>query len=796
MPSRFKGFVLKNSPMYLKLLCLGMSLLNCFWTNAMQSGQPPSSVLAMGKAGTVFIKTSFGSGTGFIFDLYDDHYYVATNAHVVVSTQNVKNAVPDQSPLVVVFSGRPSEKVIPAELVAHSSVDDVAILKFPSKGLLLTQLELAGDYEYLETTPFISIGFPFGERLGQGGNPAPTISLGRISSLRYDQQTKALSQIQLDTNLNPGNSGGPILNWEGKVIGMAVSTVLGTDISFAIPLEVIDKVLEGTIGDFAMLGMKLDYQNKLATAKYQLILADPFEQIEQVRFTELKRAPSALEIVAPYSHLPGETWEFNLNQPPYGFSAKRAMVGRDPIWYQFSIKRYGESSWEFLPPMHFPYAEIGILEVLSDSPRMQKERLPEKEASLNERIHPSAVENLSSSWVSKLRKKLNQPKTLALPDRPTQLFQTSGGQYLIMEFPKIQSVGVLDYAAAKITQFFHFEEPFIFGAGGKHIVFYFPTLGRAETYLLSNGKIVSEGDAEFRGEPKALMMGANHSHRVIVFSYSKEKRKYVFDLMDAKSFEVIPVRMEIPLHRGEFQNPLINNDATAFVLSTGLFKFFGSDRIHSHGKLTPRSLIWTEQNFFISAEGEFRDKNFNRLNSFDSGIYPSREGHFYLKQTRSNFQLEGDLVIHAFGNDQFISKTNIVLDKPLIRNTPFPMILFSEKAEVVTYFNIHKNQIEIYPLSLNKYLGELGLSYLFITSRPHTNIPAKKKFAYQVKTFSNSKELSYRLTSHPRNMTISEEGLITWTPSKDLPGKSHEVVLEVLSSDNVKSKQSFTLKVE
>jgi S1-C subfamily serine protease len=71
-------------------------------------------------------------------------------------------------------------------------------------------------------------GFPFGESLGK----EITASSTTISSIRNNQ-------IQVNGGMNPGNSGGPVVDVKGNVVGVAVAGIKDTNINFAIPADAV-----------------------------------------------------------------------------------------------------------------------------------------------------------------------------------------------------------------------------------------------------------------------------------------------------------------------------------------------------------------------------------------------------------------------------------------------------------------------------------------------------------------------------------------------------------------------------
>jgi hypothetical protein len=123
---------------------------------------------------------------------------------------------------------------------------DLALLKVPGQ-TNLPWLALAADNNVAETDELIAFGFPFGRRLArdQKDYPAISVNVGKVTSLR--EKDGELNRIQLDAVLNQGNSGGPVLDKDGKVVGVVVSGVAiggaGTGVNFAIPVSHLHRFL-------------------------------------------------------------------------------------------------------------------------------------------------------------------------------------------------------------------------------------------------------------------------------------------------------------------------------------------------------------------------------------------------------------------------------------------------------------------------------------------------------------------------------------------------------------------------
>lgn len=175
-------------------------------------------------------KKEIGGGTAF---LISNNGLLLTNKHVVSD---------DKAEYTVLLNDGTK---IPAVVIGRDPSNDIALIKIERKNT--PSLELARDEDIRLAQTAIAIG----NALGEFRN---TVSVGIVSGLqrsivagdRSTGATEDLQQIiQTDAAINQGNSGGPLLNSDGKVIGMntAVSSV-GQNIGFAIPARDLRRVVE------------------------------------------------------------------------------------------------------------------------------------------------------------------------------------------------------------------------------------------------------------------------------------------------------------------------------------------------------------------------------------------------------------------------------------------------------------------------------------------------------------------------------------------------------------------------
>ena len=186
------------------------------------------------------------NGSGFF--VHPDGY-ILTNWHVVAEQVELnlfgtrrETSTTTLGIDVVVDSGGRDELMLPAKIVTMDRESDLALLKVDHRPR--STIDVTDVVDVRLTQPIWTVGFPFGsslamERSAVDANPEVSVSFGRVTSLRRDDDGD-LKSVQTDAALNPGNSGGAVIDADGRLVGVVKSGIPGASgVAFAVAPPVL-----------------------------------------------------------------------------------------------------------------------------------------------------------------------------------------------------------------------------------------------------------------------------------------------------------------------------------------------------------------------------------------------------------------------------------------------------------------------------------------------------------------------------------------------------------------------------
>ncbi|HDB6505740.1 TPA: trypsin-like peptidase domain-containing protein [Staphylococcus aureus] len=193
-------------------------------------------------------------GSGVVYKKSGDTLYIVTNAHVVGDKENQK----------IIFS---NNKSVVGKVLGKDKWSDLAVVKATSSDSSVKEIAIGDSNNLVLGEPILVVGNPLGVDFKGTVTEGIISGLNRNVPIDFDKDNKydmLMKAFQIDASVNPGNSGGAVVNREGKLIGVVAAKISMPNVenmSFAIPVNEVQKIVKGleTKGkiDYPDVGVKM-----------------------------------------------------------------------------------------------------------------------------------------------------------------------------------------------------------------------------------------------------------------------------------------------------------------------------------------------------------------------------------------------------------------------------------------------------------------------------------------------------------------------------------------------------------
>jgi S1-C subfamily serine protease len=542
-------------------------------------------VAKLGKASTALVVVKPAKGYGSAFCVHSSGLFV-TNQHVVSG-----GAVD-----LVLDPGLKTEKVLAGKVVREDKELDLALVSVEG-AKDLAALALGSDEKLTELTEVIAFGFPFGANLAPDKKeyPAVSINAGSITALR--RKDGELHRIQVDAVLNPGNSGGPVLDRNGKVIGVVVAGVRGAGVNFVIPVSHVTRFLakpelQATPPEVTAANVHKDalFQAKAAfvvptdKAELELVLKGPDgkERKHKMELVDGSYRATVVPVPAPEGPQPlrvtvvfadgsvtGSVNDLDLKVGATSMKlsdvrrvrmkpAKVELHDGKTVDGAVSIDKLrvhlggqdvtlglADADEVRCEPANAPesvsytiIASVGGKEVASVGGKLRIAGLPQTDLppidTVKAPYHPPG----SDSWITVAPLKQDKEER-ALPSAVEAVCHGGGGRFLILHLPKERKLAVFDVNEAKVVKYIPVAEDKIFFAAGMDKLF----------VLLPNANVIQRWDlmtfekektvpSPMKGAVSGMIVGSASQGPLLVYGGTNTRGESY--LIDAVSLTALP----------------------------------------------------------------------------------------------------------------------------------------------------------------------------------------------------------------------------------------------------------------
>jgi S1-C subfamily serine protease len=806
---------------------------------------PKVEIAKRGKAATAFVEISPKGGSGTAFCVHPSGLFV-TNEHVV-------RTAGDDFITLVLNPSLDAQKILKAKVVRIDKAADLALLR-AADAADLPSLHLGAVDAVAELAEVVVCGFPLGAALATEKKeyPAVSVNAGSVTSLRL--KGGQLQFIQIDAALTFGNSGGPVLDDAGKVIGVVVSGRPGTGINQAIPVNILDRFLKAPDLAFtppeltrANLDKPMEFKANVVsfipkapepTLKLILLAGDqeprefPMKKQDGLWVTTAAPAATAtaarVELSARFgtADITGTTDDvvFKVGDKPVRLSGVRRIEFKSKASVLLADGRTTlEGDITKLRPVEIDLAGQKVKIDLAKATQLIVQPTPEivsviatvvasvedKEVARTEarmlvreatRVAPADV----SSVVITPPALTDDKVVKKLPDMFTDVVVGGGGRYLIFNLAKLKKLAVFDVNEARITKYIPVaEDDITFTAGLDCVVIGLKQANRLERWSLTTFELEKSSPPPFNEDITGVLMGHASKGPLVVNGF----------FLDLATFKMLPILSDKGSERplGSALGRYASGDGTVFgswksnqsPVETSTFVYEGGVVKRYEGGDLRHAIPGADGRSVYTAKG-VASRTLDRGDR-DDAMYgyclPAMRGDYFLSLSSANAGKGGGFTVYLRGLKQPIAK----LDKAEYGLTfdgwdregfgPWKRVFFVPDAKVIAVLPPSNDQVVLYKFDADAALEKSGLDYLIITSQPPAEVKAGTNFTYTIKTKSKDKMVTFRLDNGPKGMAVSATGVVTWPAPADASEGKQEVILTVRTEAGQEVFHIFTVQV-
>jgi WD40 repeat protein len=745
-----------------------------------------AQVARLGKAATALVEMNKGQASGSAFCIHPSGLFI-TNDHVVRgSGQEIR---------LVLDSGLPTQKEIQAMVVRTDRQLDLALLR-AAGDRSYPALALGSEENISELDEVVAFGFPFGKTLtvDKDSFPSVTVNAGNISALRR-KKGGTLERIQLDARVNPGCSGGPVLDLSGKVIGVVVSGFVArglgtTGINFAIPVSHVARFVARP--DIQFTPPELNRSNVHGPLLFQARAASLLPSAR----------PLALELIL----------------------AAEERQKKYPMELAGGIYRVKAVPLE-------PRENLRVLACTVVAFQDGKE--------VGRRSETVAVQGVGNDGLGIKPPTLDQDKVVQrLPAPVADLAMGGGGRFLVLHCPALGHLAVFDINKARITHRIPVANDVQFAAGLDKLLVVSPSQDLVQRYSLRTGEEEASGPLPIRGVILGLAMGSASEGPVLVH-WAESGRP-----MSRSHYTMCAPEDLRPLPWGQVDGPAYlgpswgqgrsalraSPEGTLFLLR-GFETLLLVDKVSWPG--TTASPAWLGYalpgpggNVLYTAAGQFTSE-FKRVSDSWLEMYsliPAQVGGYYLALPFA-YDLGSFFAVYPKGSSPLerapgipglppgVGRDGVALcsadNNQLLSILPGTDLPAPLKPGVPNDFTYDK-RIHLIPaarlivtfpdnerLILHRLRPEaLELRGPWVSSKPSATAECGTTYRYQIEARSQDGGIEYRLEAGPPGLTLSRSGLIEWPVPDHLGPAAVHVRLSVRDTARRSCEHRFTIFVD
>ena len=402
-------------------------------------------------------------------------------------------------------------------------------------------------------------------------------------------------------------------------------------------------------------------------------------------------------------------------------------------------------------------------------------------------------------------------RVVELPGRIADVACGGNGRFLLLHFPEQKQLGVFDVSLARLVGYLPADANVNFAAGATRVLVADVKKGEISRYRLDTLERESTAALPFGNAPLLqIVQGAGIEGPALLLTEGGTKTwpKIDFHFLDPATLKPLPaIWPDKTGSLGQRERGFVYAAANCPVFSvtrSGAMRVSGNDIEYVGFKVLNKIVGGypaAGANFYL-AEGRLLDGDQKPLGELDlkrsQTDLPAVTGNYYLSFSQFNLNPPQDVTLHAFGVQQPLAtiknlRFEFSMHASQAMKAVDKRIFLIPAAHAIVTIPGTSDRIEIRRVNIDDVVSNAGFDFLFVESTPPFQALLGKAFSYDVKVKSKKGGVTYKLTTGPPGMEISNAGKLTWPVPASTAETNHQVAVTVSDASGQSQVQAFQL---
>jgi hypothetical protein len=720
---------------------------------------------------------------------------------------------------IIVHPGLKDEHTLAGEAILSRAGVDIAVVVVTPKEKLDT-LRLGRSQKLRETDGVTAFGFPFGNAMVVDGAAHPTVSVstGKVTAMRRSTDDKVVA-IQVDASLNPGNSGGPVVDSTGAVVGVSTAGIAGAALNLALPVELVEELVSSPM---LVVAKTLPAVGEHDVDKPYIVKGRAFCLHGGRPTVEATLTPGmGKPVLASADGADGFRLSLALPRGAGKVAVDRFHVKITAVRGEFvaTAERdvgVGAAGATGSPARDQggPRAAIEAARLAAEQARLKAEQAgkpPEKPKGPARDLLPSEPAPRVEFTAAELP---DGKKVVQLPGTAGRIALAGGGRFLLVTIPDDSVLAVVDVCEAKVVKILPMMSPEALVCGSAtHIVLVDPKSRILQRYNLEKFARELTAPMPTKGTPVSIAMGWQSTGPLVVNS-GEDTYGGAMEIVDPKSLRVLPFEINGQVRRGKGTEVRVSANGRRICTwsnnvsptGVGLVVLRGDSAAcsYEHDSMAPLrptadGLVYAFSKVLrsdLKSTMEGPKQRTLYVPAVDESVFLSVE----FEEGFPGPQRKGPRVnLHMPGDSRsmcLVGEVEEFKSLPNVWGSGSGMderIVLVPAAQVLVTLASGNHDLVFRTVDVDALMQKSGVDYLYVKSRPPASVRRGSKLEHNLTLTSKAGGAEASLEHGPEGLKVSKAGVLTWSVPASFEGSNVTVV--ILLKDATAQEKFFTFQL-